>query len=63
MTEDTKERPPGSRPPADAGDGDGAVGRDEETRHSLYVRASELDIPGRSRMNKEQLSVAVREAT
>jgi hypothetical protein len=30
------------------------------TRDQLYREAQELDVPGRSRMNKEQLALAVR---
>jgi hypothetical protein len=35
----------------------------ELTRDQLYERAKELDIEGRSKMNKEQLARAIRRAT
>jgi hypothetical protein len=34
----------------------------EPTRDELYARASELDIPGRSEMNKDELAAAIAEA-
>lgn len=40
----------------------GKVDFEGKTKDELYERAQELDIPGRSRMNKEQLAVAVHEA-
>jgi plasmid stabilization system protein ParE len=33
---------------------------DDRTRDELYNRARELDIEGRSRMNKEELAAAIR---
>jgi hypothetical protein len=35
---------------------------EERTRDELYNRAKELDIAGRSDMNKEQLAAAIRDA-
>lgn len=35
---------------------------EERTREELYNRAKELDIAGRSDMNKEQLAAAIRDA-
>lgn len=35
---------------------------EERTRDELYNRAKELDIPGRSDMNKDQLVAAIRDA-
>src|SRR5690606_26932982 len=39
----------------------GAVDDQGKTRDELYERAKQLDISGRSRMNKEELAVAVHE--
>lgn len=35
---------------------------DEPTKDDLYDRATELDISGRSKMSKEELSAAIEEA-
>ncbi|MCK9485813.1 MAG: ChaB family protein [Dehalococcoidia bacterium] len=41
--------------------GGGRVVGEEQSRDELYERAKELDIPGRSKMNKEELAVAIHE--
>lgn len=49
-----------------AGDGDGGPSREElreRTRDELYDRARELDVRGRSKMNKDALVEAIRRAT
>jgi DNA end-binding protein Ku len=52
---------PGSAPPRgpDAGEGNGASSM---SKSELYRRAQELDIPGRSKMSKDELARAVAEA-
>ena len=41
----------------------GAVDTEGATKDELYDRAKELDVSGRSKMNKEELAVAVHEAS
>ncbi|MCK9495307.1 MAG: ChaB family protein [Dehalococcoidia bacterium] len=40
----------------------GRVDDEGQTKDELYERAKKLDVPGRSKMNKEELAVAVHEA-
>ncbi len=54
----TSPRSYGDKPAKTAG---GKVEGEERTRDELYERARKLDIPGRSRMNKEELAVAIHE--
>jgi hypothetical protein len=42
------------------GTGNPRKGLDERTRDELYNRAKELEIPGRSKMSKEELVEAIR---
>jgi hypothetical protein len=42
-----------------SGDRDGAVDVDAMTKDELYAKAQELDIEGRSQMNKDELAEAV----
>lgn len=59
-------RGPTSRPsstgrkPAETADG--RVAGEEKSRDELYERAKKLDISGRSKMNKEELAVAIHDA-
>ena len=46
------ERTPSNRP---------ANGSDQATRAELYEEAQRLDIPGRSRMNKAELQLAIKQ--
>ena len=43
--------------------GDPSTPLGERTRQQLYNRARELDIPGRSKMNKGQLVAAIRRSS
>jgi hypothetical protein len=54
------------RPPVQqAGGGTGGDGEDllDLTKEELYERAKEADIPGRSKMNKEELAQALQQSS
>ena len=54
-------KPPGSPKPPDAGKKGGKAAKYEDrTKKELYDKAKEVGIPGRSKMNKQELIRALR---